>query len=278
MPYELTRDGRLVATKPRRTHGYQAPIAERFAVAPSTTLRTPMQLFNLGTTVSAPPNDYQSLATLNLIVADESVLAGFFGTIKLRCRLDSVNLERVRSGLANLLADHRIDLPIGRIESMTVANRQVTATTQIAVTDNGRKYLAELDEGLRTGVSPGFLITETEADEDGEDFDIVVTNWEIFECSLTAAPRNAVARVTERFSAMTNVQTLETGNEVVNTYDLVGLSIAASRKALQSGNIHDPEKRRRLTTFFTDFDRRRQNGQDRDGAALAAREHAGIAA
>lgn len=229
----------------------------------------------MNVTVNAPRNDYKSLARLNLVVADETRLPGLFGAITLRCRSDAVDLQRVRSGLVNLCADHDLATPIGRIPSVTLAEGIMSARAEIAVTDGGEKYLAELDQGLRLGCSPGFIIHEVEQDDDGDGLDIIVTSWEPYEISLTSGPRNPAARVTGRYSAMGNIETLESA-QLVNAHDLEGLSLAATRRALADGKVSDLGRRQKLGAFFADFDRRLERGEGRAAAIAAARQHAGL--
>ena len=223
-------------------------------------------------TTTAPESNYERLAALNLAVADETQLPGFFGTITLRCRSDSVNLDRVKSGLVNLCADHRLDVPIGRILAVTIGNRAVTANAEIAVTDNGQKYLDELDQGLRLGVSPGFIINEVEPDENSDGLDIIVTAWEPYEISLTAGPRNPKSRIIGRFAM--NVQTLEQG-QLVNTDDVDGFALSAGRRALDSGKI-TRHKAAKLRVFYRAYDRAIENGLTRAAAIETAKSEAGF--
>ena len=239
--------------------------------------RTPTTLQRF--TVNAPANNYKRLALLNINVASERTLPGFLGTIRLICQPDSVDLERLRSGVMNLCADHRLDVPIGRVPSLTITGGNVTGQAEIAVTDAGRKHLVELDQGLRVGVSPGFEILKVAPDPKGQDFDIVVEKFAPYECSLVTAARNPDSRITGRFSMGGNTMngtTLET--PLVNTYDTVGLSLAAGRVALQDGAITDPVRRRQLEKFYQEFDLRIGRGETRNAAAVAARELADIPA
>ena len=230
-------------------------------------------------TVSAPATRYKRLALLNMSVASERTLPGFLGTIRLICQPDSVDLERLRAGVMNLCADHSLSTPIGRVTSLTVASGILSGQAEIATTDAGRKYLDELDQGLRIGVSPGFEIVKVSPDPKGQDFDIVVERFAPYEVSICTAARNPDSRITGRFSMGGNTMngtTLET--PLVNTYDTVGLGLAAGRVALHDGVITDPVRRRQLEKFYQEFDLRTGRGETRNAAAIAAREAAGISA
>ena len=278
--YMLTKAEVLTpVVQPRRTPmlNHVTPGHHAHGYTPAQRTPTTLQRF----TVNAPANAYKRLATLNLNVASERVLPGFLGTIRLACQPDSVDLERLRAGVVNLCAYHSLSTPIGRVKSMSILGGNVTAQAEIAVTDAGRKYLAELDQGLRLGCSPGFelLTVVPDPNGNGQDFDVLVERWAPYEVSICTAARNPDSRITGRFSMGGNTMngtTLET--PLVNTYDTVGLSLAAGRVALQDGAITDPVKRRQLESFYEEFDLRIGRGETRNAAAVAAREKAGIGA
>ncbi len=231
-------------------------------------------------TKRAPKTDYEYLDRLNILVADEEKLAGAFGSLRLDCTPDAVDLSRLNSGI-RLLSDHDSSSPIGRVTAITVGSGQVTAQAEIAVTENARAKLEEINQGLRSGISPGFIITQLEADKDSDDFAMVVTKWQIVEISSSPIPRNPTARLLSRYSMNdmhernTMTTTLESGQNVVHVDDMDGLSLEAGRVALRQG-IADPVKRSKLVRFYEAFDAAINQGQSRTAAIASARAAAGI--
>ena len=134
---------------------------------------------------------------LNLRVATEAQMAGGFVDLKLSFKRGSCDLSRISSpaGLA-MLFDHEGDRPAGRIRDARIRDRALYMTAEVIQTPRNRNHLAELRAGLRPGISPGFIISaaELEQDEDGE-YCLEVTAFEIYEVSSTAIPRNPAAAI-----------------------------------------------------------------------------------
>ena len=230
--------------------------------------------------VQAPTAARKGRDVVSFVCATTAPMPSMFGTIQLAISPDAVDLGRLRSGLLPLVADHDpAGKLVGRILSadFTETTLRMTAewgTTPIAVAVRG-----EVDDGVRSGASPGFLVKTARVLKEGDRgynkrqlMQLVVTSYEIFEASLTAIPRNPNARVHGRLS-MTTDTTLG-APELVNTSDLFGLQIAVVRKALD-GDCPEP-RRTQLSAFITDYDKRRAAGQDEEAAALAAVEAMGL--
>ena len=232
--------------------------------------------------VFAPAQKLKYVGRFNLLVATEDKLPGFLGDITLKCDRSAVNTERLEAGILNLCADHRLDDPVGRVTSFSFGNGELRAQVELATTRRGRESLEEINQGLRVGVSPAILIDSYDKDEDGEAFDIVVTRYSPYELSLTAGPRNYRTRIEGRFSMNSSrpmsLEGVGDMPEVVNTSDLLHLSLVASRKPLTDGKITDARKREQLTLFFREYDERIGRGESRSVAAHAARDIAGIPA
>ena len=229
------------------------------------------QTFN----VSAPARNYKTLATVNYRVADSQRMPGLFGDIRLRIDRDSVDLNRVQSGILNLCIDHDVSRPAGRCISSSISGSVLYAVCEIADVPDGDNLLRDLDAGLRLGCSPGFIIHDLNVREDGDNLLTEIKKFEPYEYSSTSVPRGKQARLIGRMSM--NGTVLETGQELVNTFDLDQLSLVAGRLALESGQITDSNKRRKLQVFFERFDFLTASGTPRDSAVGQAKEFAGIA-
>ena len=130
--------------------------------------------------------------------ASEEWMPGFFGPIRLRVGRNNVIQRRIRAGRMSMLADHDDTKPIGKIISGRVGNDRVAyARVRLAETETAKKYTEEIDAGLRSGTSPGFVVHQVDIlGEDDEDYDpkemfqFDVTLWEPYEISSTPIPRN----------------------------------------------------------------------------------------
>ena len=134
--------------------------------------------------------------------------------------------------------------------------------------------MAEIDDLTRAGFSPGFLIHETKTLSEGDRgydpdqmFQIDVTLWEPYEISSTAIPRNPNAKL-RGVASMSH--TMFSSPEILHREDMVGLSLAAGREVLRSGQGSE-RQRSRLKAFFKLFDAGVERGLSRDVAATAAR-------
>ena len=235
--------------------------------------------------VNAPRLPKRGAEKLNLQVATEDWLEGFIGKIRLLCGSENVDLSRVRSGVVSFAADHDTLSLVGRVYRAEIVNRVLTAQAEIAQTPNAQRIKQEIDGGMRSGISPGFIVQRfREIDKEHPDYDrsellqLEITKWQVIEISTTAIPRNQNARILGRAS-MNGHDTL-TGamvpDDIVNTDDLLGLSLAVTRKAVNQGVIQDVEKRSKLVKFYQQYDRLIAQGVDRDTAAYTARSNAGL--
>ena len=143
--------------------------------------------------LNAPALNLPTLARLSLLVADEARMPGFFGTIALQCDPASVDLSRVKSGLLSLCLDHDPTKPAGRIVHASIDGAVLYAVGEVADVPDGREYLESIDNGLRLGVSPGFIISGFELQEDGDNLHTKVTSWQPYEISATAIPRKRLS-------------------------------------------------------------------------------------
>ena len=228
-------------------------------------------------TIRAPRMDYEPIAVVSLRVASELSMPGLFGDVMLRCDPASHDMRRLRLGTMPVLAGHNHDAPIGRVRALSHVRETdgwaITGEAEIADFRRARDVYAEMRAGARVGVSPGFVIAESEIDDD---WNMTVTRTEIFEVSIVTGARNYGARVLSMEASMNGVTGEMNGTqgpEIVSTSDLTGLSLSAGRKALQTGQ-GTGRARVRLGAFFREFDDLRAQGVDRDTAAVRAREAA----
>ena len=237
-------------------------------------------------TARAPVAPRKGRRILEFTAATNAPMQAFMGTLALRIDRGSVDLGRLELGIMSLAIDHDTAKLLGRITEATVYPGQLDMRAEISNTATATEAMAEVDDLTRAGISPGFLIHETEViDADHADYDedqmfqIEVTRWEPYEISSTAIPRNPNAKL-KGVASMSNVIAMDDGKimdapEILNREDVIGLSLAAGREVLASGQGSE-RQRAKLEEFFKVFEAGRKRGLSRDVAAQAAKAVAGI--
>ena len=257
---------------------YKRPVQPVKAQAPKRRVRG---LF----TARAPVAARKGRRVLEFTAASEYQMAGFLGTIQLRINRDSVDLSRLELGLLSLAIDHDTTRLMGRVTEATIYSGRLDMLAEVGDTPTATNAMAEIDDLVRQGFSPGFLIHETETLSEGDPgydesqmFQIVVTRWEAYEISTTAVPRSPDARL-RGVASMGNVIAMDDGitgaPELVSTSDLIGLSLSAGREVLRSGGGSE-RQRAKLTEFFKVFETGLERGLSRDAAAAAAKAETGL--
>ena len=136
--------------------------------------------------------------TFTIRLADETRMPGLFSGLVLKT--DGVMLGRIRSrGGLSLYGDHQTNIPMGRVTRGYTDDGAVYVEGELVETVRSRPLIEELDGGLRSGASPGFIIHEARLEDDPDnegEYVMVVTRWEPYEGSATGIPRNANAGFT----------------------------------------------------------------------------------
>ena len=136
--------------------------------------------------------------TYSMVVADEVMADRGWYHLKLVVRPGRVSLKRMHEKTMPLLDGHNPDKPIGVIESARVENGKMTATARFSENPEAQLVLADIKNGIRMGVSPGFNITKFSEGmhKDGRPI-VTAEEWEVLEISSVAVPQNPKARMTE---------------------------------------------------------------------------------
>ena len=228
--------------------------------------------------VTAPRSELKSLARLKLLVATQDNVPDFFGEMRLKIDNESVDLNRVASGIMNLHRNHFTDVPIGRISSAHIEASVLYAIADVADVPEGRDFLTAFDQGLSRSVSPGFIIHELDVSETDGIMLTTVTRLEIYEISSTSIGRNkrsVARRLSMSANAMPETPAMP---ELLTTSDLTGLSLALGRRVLREHKITDSGKRQQMQKFFTVFDAAIAEGLAREAAVARAKSAAGLPA
>ena len=132
---------------------------------------------------------------LRLRAATDEWLDGFFGEIRLSCEPGAVDLRRLSAGQLRLCVDHDITAPIGQVVALTATGAAVEGRAELIETDATRGPIQDVNAGLKSGLSFGFLVLAAKTLGEGDDgykrdaMRVVVTRWQPYELSGTAAPR-----------------------------------------------------------------------------------------
>ena len=210
----------------------------------------------------------KTLGRFSLLVADETALPSFMGSITLRCQPGAVDLGRVRSGLVGFCIDHDPSAMLGTVTGARIDGGAVYAEAEVYDLARSRAYLPEIRAGLRSGISPGFIIHEVSPSkcQGAKEFDVVVTKWEPYEISSTPVPRNAEAKIVGEFGMNS---TNYAAPSLQSTSDITSLSVECARQLVASGK-GSPGQLAKLGAFLSVYDSLIASGQSRDTAAQAA--------
>ena len=122
-------------------------------------------------------------------------MAGAF--VRMQLVTSGVILDRVTSqGGLSLYADHDTSVPIGRVTRAYTEGDALFVEGELATTARSAPLIEELDNSLRSGASPGFLIWASELVEDDDEYILRITKWEPYEASTTGIGRNPHAGLT----------------------------------------------------------------------------------
>ena len=122
--------------------------------------------------------------TITLSFSSEAPVERWFGTEVLSHSPESVDLTRLKSKAA-LLANHDLNDQIGVVEKATIENGRGIATVRFSKSDRGETFFQDCLDGIRTGVSVGYVIEEMEEKSERV---FEATRWMPHEISIVSTP------------------------------------------------------------------------------------------
>ena len=137
-----------------------------------------------------------------LRAATEETLPSFMGSIQLLCGSANVDLRRLRGAQMRLLIDHNETRPIGMVTKLKAGDGEVVGEAELLLTESTRSPIQDVNAGLKSGLSFGFLVHKTrllkpsEAGYDEDGFSMIIELWEPYECSAVATPRGVRSKIT----------------------------------------------------------------------------------
>ena len=91
---------------------------------------------------------------------------------------------------------------MGIVTSLQAGNGEVVGSAELLLTESTRSPVEDVNAGLKSGLSFGFLVHKTrllksgEAGYDEDGFSMIVEGWEPYECSAVATPRGVRSKIT----------------------------------------------------------------------------------
>ncbi len=152
-----------------------------------------------------------SARTVDCIISAGSPVKRFYGIETLRIDAKSVDLDRVRRGVALLLDSHRgesINNALGKISNAWIDSARLMGTLSFNDTEPGRNAEGMIARGELSGISAGYSVQTWEiSDEDGrvldpdsvqwsdENLTFCATRWTLMECSLVCTPADSLSGI-----------------------------------------------------------------------------------
>jgi hypothetical protein len=159
---------------------------------------------------SSPSSYDADTRSVICVISAGAAVRRFYGVEKLRIDAQSVDLDRVKRGVAPLLDSHQsggIASSLGRISDAWIEGGRLMGRLSFNATEAGRCAEGMVARGEISGVSAGYQVREWEiSDEDGniidpdrasyeDDLTFTATRWSLLECSLVSVPADAMASV-----------------------------------------------------------------------------------
>jgi HK97 family phage major capsid protein/HK97 family phage prohead protease len=123
----------------------------------------------------------------------------WFGTEILSHEKGAIRLDRVKNAAAPLLFNHDRDQLLGKIMNPRVEGGKLRVDFKFSQSERGMAALREVQDGILTECSIGYMIHKFQVDEDTDEYRAI--DWEIHEASLVTVPADAtvgVGRADER--------------------------------------------------------------------------------
>lgn len=178
--------------------------------------------------------------TVELAFSSDAAVERYFGLEILGHDDGEIDLSRVDRGVMPLLLDHDTREQVGRIESVSIESGVGRAVARFSRGARGEEVFRDVVDGIRTGVSVGYLIHGVRLESEEEDVATYrVTRWEPFEVSLVSVPADVTVGVGRA------------AGETVREIPVEGLPESADRPAdtpPAEDNATSQEENRTMTT------------------------------
>jgi phage head maturation protease len=132
--------------------------------------------------------------TVTLSFSSEEPYERSFGFEVLSHKPGAMVDERFRRGAVPFLLNHDKDRQIGTVLSHVIAGTKGYATVKLSGSQEGRDLLNDIEDGVRSNISVGYIVHEMKMLDDGTTdtenatATYLVTRWEPMEISLVSQP------------------------------------------------------------------------------------------
>jgi HK97 family phage major capsid protein/HK97 family phage prohead protease len=161
------------------------------------------------------PKDADS-RTVEMSISSEEPVERYFGTEILVHEAGAIRMDFIGGGSAPLLLDHDHRKQIGVIEGVSLdENRKLRATVRFSRSALAEEVFTDIQDGIRSNVSIGYMIERTDTDEKTNV--VRVTQWMPFEASIVSVPADTtvgVGRAIEEVKSPAIVATVQRESEM----------------------------------------------------------------
>lgn len=187
--------------------------------------------------------------TVEFVFATNAPIEHWFGYVILDTDKKNVNLERVANGICPLLVNHDTNQQCGVVvKDSIVLGPEIRGKAKFSRSVRGEEMFNDVKDGIRNGISIGFLIDDLilERDEDGEIPVYKAKKWTLLESSLASMPADIGAhRTFEKVSEPLSPVQREISTALENTMktpEELAAEAAAQRTAAPAVDTESPDK------------------------------------
>lgn len=155
-------------------------------------------------------NGFDSDRVINVAFASNTPVLRSFGYEVLSTDPASVRLDRLENGGIPVLDNHDCDDLIGRVLEITFSeDGKLRAQLKFSQNGKAQKILLDIKDGLREGISVGYIVHSVESTgEMIDDLPVMrVTDWEIYEVSSVSIPADPNVGVNRSLPAQEELTT-----------------------------------------------------------------------
>lgn len=178
--------------------------------------------------------------TVELSFSSEEPYLRWFGWEILSHAPGAMRMDRLQNNAA-VLENHNWYGQIGAVKSAEVVDKKGRATCQFSRGERGSEILQDIEDGIRTNVSVGYIVHAAEKTgvKDGEPI-ITVTDWEPYEVSIVSIPADYTVGVGRSHGAIPTAQ--EVANTIIEAAKNFGKVDKSSDKEKSNMPIEDENK------------------------------------
>lgn len=162
---------------------------------------TPREVADIGLARAHEADDDERLVALQF--SSETTIDHFWFLLTLDHDPASIRLDRFRGGLGPILVDHSTRDQVGVIDEVSIGrDRTGRAVARFGRSARADEILRDIRDGIRRGVSVGFIVHQAVLEEIGDDVpkeSFRAIDWEPLEVSIVPVPADTNAQILQSF-------------------------------------------------------------------------------